>query len=102
MTTTRAPSQPYRILSRENDARSWKQFLVITRGRVALVEMSPALCGWNYGRVTIQTSADWGDMSADAIVAWKLRNDDGLTSAPTIPERDVARLLELAGLCAAA
>jgi hypothetical protein len=54
----------------------WRQYLVITDRKVVLVEMTPAiLFGWNFQRVTVQDGDSWG-MSRDAIVAWKLANDD--------------------------
>lgn len=68
----------YTILMREGDG--WRQYMVVSDERVAIVHMTPALiAGWNFVRVDKQGSADWPGMSRDAIVAWKLANNDGLT-----------------------
>ena len=76
----------------------WRQFLVITDERVAIVEMTPALYGWNIGRVTIQQGEDWPGMSAERIYAWKRANDPGLTEVLLESLGDFApKLLQAAG-----
>lgn len=55
---------------------AWRQYLVISDEQVAIVEMAPAMLGWNLGRVSVQGSNDWPRMSRDEIVAWKARHDD--------------------------
>jgi hypothetical protein len=68
----------YTVLMREGTG--WRQYMVVSDGRVAIVHMTPAIiAGWNFSRVEKQGSADWPNMSREAIVAWKLANDDGLT-----------------------
>lgn len=89
---TNENSQPT-ILVREG--KGWRQYLVISNERVAIVEMVPALLsGWNFQRVSVQGSTDWPGMSRDAIVAWKFRNDDGRTAAASVPASFLATLLK--------
>lgn len=62
----------------------WKEYQVVTDGRVAIVDMDPALLGgWRFKSVTVQGTADWPKMSRDQIVAYKKHNDDGKTSIAT-------------------
>lgn len=79
--------------------RPWRQYLVITDERVAVVEMEPALLsGWNMTKVWVQGAADW-PLSRDRIVAWKMANDDGKTTiARNLPSEFRAQLLAKAGL----
>lgn len=67
----------YTILMREGS--NWRQYLVVGDGVVFIMHMVPALFGWNFGMIDRQGSADWPNMDRAAIVAWKMRNDDGLT-----------------------
>lgn len=85
------------VIGRESaDPRyRWKQYLVVSDQRVAVVEMVPALYGWNLGRVTVQAAADWNGMARDAIVAWKLRHDDRAHVATDLEPAFRARLLAL-------
>jgi hypothetical protein len=77
---------------------AWKQFMVITDQRVALVEMTPAILGWNIGKVTVQSGEDWASMDESAIVAWKLRNDDkSVVVAPESLSDFLPKLLKVAG-----
>lgn len=51
----------------------WRQYQVITDGRVVIVELLPALLyGWKFHRVTVQSSEDWPNMTRDQIVAYRL------------------------------
>lgn len=88
-----ATQSPATILLREG--LQWRQYLVITDGRVAIVSMSPALLGgWRFVGVDIQSCADWSGMTAAAITAWKLANDDGRTTIVVAIDADFrARLL---------
>ncbi len=72
------------ILVREGNG--WRQYMVVSDARVAVVHMVPALlCGWNFTRVDIQGSDDWRTMSRDEIVDWKFRFNDGRTEiAPNL------------------
>lgn len=86
------------ILMREG--KGWRQYIVVTDGRTAVVEMTPALLGgWKFHRVTVQGDADWNGMSRDQILAWKRESDDGRTSIVkdlSVESRD--RLLDHAKL----
>lgn len=66
------------VLVRESrDPRyPWRQYLVIRDRSVAVVEMTPAALGWNFGRISHQGEADWPGCSKEQIVAWKLQTDD--------------------------
>lgn len=56
------------VLVNEDHKHTWRQYLVITAGRVACVEMVPALLlGWKFHRVWVQT-AEHAGYSRDAIV----------------------------------
>lgn len=68
---------PFTILVREGE--NWRQYLLVDDERVVIVHMTPAMFGWNIGRIDKQGASDWPDMKRDDIVAWKMRNDDGLT-----------------------
>jgi len=70
------------ILKREGKCfgKVWKQYLVCSNERVVIVEMTPAMFGWNIERTTVQGATDWEGMTASGIVAWKFANDDGLTT----------------------
>jgi len=66
------------ILVREG--KGWRQYMVVSDARVAIVHMTPALWeGWKFDRVEIQGPDDWGTLTRDQIVAWKFSGDDGLT-----------------------
>src|SRR5277367_5283054 len=87
------------ILVREG--KGWRQYLVVDDGRVAIVDMAPALWGgWNFRRVDVQGEADWPNMKRDAIVRWKMDNDDGRTrvagAADLSPSDFRAKLLDRA------
>ena len=79
------------IIMREGNG--WRQYLVVSNERVAIVHMKPAsLRGWNIERVAHQGAEDWPKMSRDQIVDWKRANDDGFTVwnpavAPTFRDR---------------
>jgi hypothetical protein len=73
------------ILVREG--KSWRQYLVITNERVAIVHMTPAeLVGWNIHHVDIQGPDEWPGMTREAIVSWKAHTDDGHTRHVTATE----------------
>lgn len=74
----------------------WRQYLVISDERVAIVHMVPALFGWNFGMVDIQGASDWPGMARDAIVAWKHTHNDGRTLDATLDDSARARLLAVA------
>jgi hypothetical protein len=92
------------ILMREGNMRGkgapdWRQYLVITDGRVAIVEMTPALLGgWSFKRVTVQGNDDWPNMTRDQIVASKRQWDDGKTTEPKIDPEFRQKLLARAGI----
>jgi hypothetical protein len=63
----------------------WRQYSVITDGRVAIVELLPAmLCGWKFHRVTVQSHDDWGDRTRDQIVAYMRASAYPPTMAPDL------------------
>ncbi len=70
-----------RVMVREGSyaGYSWRQYFVVTDNRVAVVHMTPAMFGWNIGRIDVQSGDDWCGMSRDQIIAWKERSDDGIT-----------------------
>jgi len=74
----------------------WRQYIVITDGRVAIVEMLPALLfGWKFHRVTVQSHDDWGSSTRDSIVAYMLASAHPPVMAPDLGEFR-ARLLAVA------
>jgi hypothetical protein len=76
-----APTAPT-ILVREG--KDWRQYMVITDDRCAIVYMTPALwAGWKFDRVYVQGHEDWCGWSRDTIVAFKFESDDGLTRYAT-------------------
>jgi hypothetical protein len=86
------------ILVREGSAKGycWKQYMVVTDERVAVVEMTPAMFGWNIGRVTVQSGDDWRGLNAAAIVAWKAQSDDRAKPANDITPDFLSKLLVMA------
>lgn len=90
------------ILMREGKAPHfrWRQYIVVVDKRVAIVAMTPAMFGWNLGRVTQQFGADeWGTMAESEIVAWKRHHDDGVTDfQPVIDDEFRAKLIQHAGV----
>lgn len=54
--------------------KRWRNYNVVTDNRVAIVEMTEAILGWNIGKVTIQGDAEWLGYSEESIVAFKLEN----------------------------
>ena len=63
----------------------WRQCEVIADDSVIVVDMEPALFGWNFGRVTRQGPEDWWGMNAAAILAFK--GDDDCAREATAEER---------------
>jgi len=59
---------------------SWRHYQIVRDGRVTLIEMRRAeIAGWRVRAVSTQGAECWGDMTANAIVAWKRgasANDD--------------------------
>lgn len=89
------------IMVREDAKKTWRQYMVITNQRVAIVEMLPAILGgWNFHRETIQGKDDWPNMTRDQIVAYKVtHNTDDLTKLVTnLDPTFRAKLLARAGL----
>jgi len=75
----------------------WRQYAVISDERVVIVHMKPALLGgWRFHRVEVQGKDEWPGMKRDAIVAWKLSADDGLTRVAEGLGNFRERLLEVA------
>lgn len=66
--------EPAIHILRHDDAKGrWRNFNIIRDGAVTVLEMEPAmLAGWNVRSVLKQSGDDWGDMSAETILAWKL------------------------------
>lgn len=81
---------------REGD--HWRQYLVVTDERVAIVHMRPALLGWNFGRLDIQTGDEWPCMTRDQIVAWKRHHDDGRTCEARLHASERDKVIAYAGL----
>lgn len=58
------------------NAVPWRQCEIIDDDSVIIVDMEQAILGgWRYGRVTRQGNAEWCGMKADAILAFKSRDD---------------------------
>lgn len=79
--TTTTQAAPV-VLKREGSMKGyiWCQFMIVTDGRVVIVDMKPApLGGWHFDRVTVQGASDWPNMTQAQILAWKFNNDDGRT-----------------------
>lgn len=66
------------VLTREGTIgrEPWKHILVIQDNRVALLDMVPAMFGWNLREITIQGDAEWCGMTREQIVAFKLNQGD--------------------------
>jgi hypothetical protein len=88
------------VLIREGELRPghpWRQYLVVSDERVAVVHMEQALFGgWRFQRVDVQGKDAWPRMSRDDIVAWKFRADDGRTRVAEGLGEFRTRLLEVA------
>jgi hypothetical protein len=85
----------YTILMREG--KDWRQYLLVGDERVLVVHMVPALWGgWKFQHVDKQFASDWPNMSRESIVAWKMRADDGLTSAAKLDDEFRERLIKYA------
>ncbi|MGH9883889.1 MAG: hypothetical protein ACREBE_00050 [bacterium] len=94
------PSDPT-VLVREGNG--WRQYLVISDERVAIVHMKPAyLGGWRFDHVEVQGEDDWPGMKREAIVAWKFQSDDGRTRVAEDLGDFRERLLEVARVAAVA
>ena len=52
--------------------RRWRQHFIVRDGGLTLMEMSPAVFGWNVHKVSEQGSDHWGGMSEASIVAWRM------------------------------
>ncbi len=67
------------VLKTENQGtqRLWRHYFIVDDHKVTLVEMLPAVLGWNVRKIeTAPISRDWPDMSAADVVAWKRRFHD--------------------------
>lgn len=56
--------------------RAWRHYFIVTDTRTVLVDMVPAIFGWNVREIKENGAEDWPDMTSDEIVAWKLKNHD--------------------------
>lgn len=75
--------------------KPWRQYALIADGRVIIMHLRPALLeGWNVERIEAQGEAEWSDMRADSIRAFKSECDDGLTR--WLDGIELARVLTLA------
>lgn len=91
------------VLVREGSYGSvhWRQYIAIGDGCVAIVHMIPALLGgWRFDRVDCQGASDWGTMSRDSILAWKMAQDDGRTERATLDAGFCARMFAKIAECA--
>lgn len=75
----------------------WRQYLIVTDERVAIVDMVPAMYGWNFGKVTVQDGDAWRGQDCDSILDWKRRAGDEPVLA-RIDGVDRAKLLALASV----
>jgi len=71
----RADGAEETILVREGSMRAggplaWKHILVIRDGSVIVLDMVPALLGWNLRGTTVQGETEWQGMDRAAIVSW--------------------------------
>lgn len=63
----------------------WRQYLVITDARVAVVHMEPAILGgWRFQRVDVQGGDSWPGMSAADIVRYKQATNYAPDMAPDL------------------
>lgn len=54
---------------------AWRHYVIVLDEKTVIVDMVPAIFGWNVRGIETQQGPDaWPDMSADDIVAWKLKN----------------------------
>ena len=79
---------------------SWRHYMVVTDGRVAIVEMVPALlAGWNVRCVTVQGPEAWDGTEAE-IVAWKTAHVPGYAPISEVSVESLGafgpRLLDIA------
>lgn len=58
---------------------AWLQYVIVEDGQVTILEMSPTVFGWNVARIIVQGQADWPNMTAEQIRAFKGQADDGHT-----------------------
>lgn len=58
---------------------AWLQYAIIEDARVTILEMSPAVFGWNVKGIVVQGATDWPNMNAEQIRAFKVQADDGRT-----------------------
>ena len=52
----------------------WLQYIVIAADVVTIIDMTPAVAGWNFGAVTLQGADCWPGMTPEAIRAYIERN----------------------------
>jgi hypothetical protein len=55
-----------------SEGATWRHYFIPRDNGATLIEMRPAMLGWNVARVSVQGAESWPDKSADAIVAWRL------------------------------
>lgn len=60
----------------QSEGKGWRHYFIVTAEPVVvLVDMVPAVFGWNVREIERRdANEDWPDMTRDDIVAWKLRN----------------------------
>lgn len=60
----------------------WRHYMIVTDETMVVVDMVPAIMGWNVRSITTQGKGTeqgedaWPNMSEQAIVAWKIKNHD--------------------------
>ncbi len=55
---------------------AWRHYFIVTDTRTVLVDMVPAIFGWNVREIKEGGAEDWPGMTSEDIVAWKLQNHD--------------------------
>ena len=79
-----------------------RQYLIVSDAKVVIVDMTPALFGWNVGKVTVQDGDDWGTQTEQEILAWEAHYaTDDLTKVWVPEAHDAefrAKLLRIAGV----
>lgn len=91
--TAAAVRSPF-VFAVDGERGTWKQLAIIRDGSVHWIEFTPALlAGWNVARRWQQGQDDWPEMSAAAIIAWKMENDSRFRPA-TEREYEIALRLE--------
>ena len=99
MTTDPVASLARPVVLKNQDQHSlqprWRHYFVVDESSVTIVEMvAAALGGWKTRHIDCAPSSrDWPGMTAEAIVAWKLRNHQ----AVKCDENEAERVLAIVG-----